>query len=269
MSALYEGWVRHRRSDQVEHEFRYPLFMAYLDLADLPGVLDPFRGWSARGRALAEFRRSDYLGDPSQSLDKAVRDAVAERSDQRPDGPIRLLTNLRYFGHCFNPVSFYYCFDPTGERVDQVLAEVTNTPWGERHSYMLGRQDESQNVITGELDKAFHVSPLMGMDHTYDWRTTEPSEDVIVHIASRTSPPAPAQGSEAEQAGVSGGGAPGPVFDATLSMRRRELSRSSTRRVLMRYPALSMQVMAKIYWQSLRLKLKGAPYYPHPERSAT
>jgi len=247
-SAIYEGWVRHRRHDPIEHEFRYPLFMAYLDLAELPWVLDPYRGWSARRPALARFKRSDYLGSSDRPLADCVRAAVSERSGQEPKGPIRLLTNLRYFGHTFNPVSFYYCFDEASERVETVLAHVTNTPWGESHSYLLGRTNGSEGVIRGQIDKAFHVSPLMDMEHTYDWRSTEPGARVQVHIDSRSRD----------------AGAPG--FDATLSLERRELSRASTRHVLVRYPAMTMQVVAKIYWQSLRLWLKGAPYFAHPER---
>ena len=243
-SAIYEGWVRHRRHQPVEHEFRYPLFMAYLDLAELPWVFDSYPGWSARHPALARFKRSDYLGPPERPLADCVREAVLERGGPEPRGPIRLLTNLRYFGHTFNPVSFYYCFDEAGERVESVLAEVTNTPWGERHSYLLGRTG-SERVIRGEIDKAFHVSPLMDMEHTYDWRSSEPNGRVQVHIDSR---------------------APGGTdFEATLSLERLELSRASTRRILARYPGMTMQVLAKIYWQSLRLRLKGAPYFPHPE----
>lgn len=245
-SALYEGWVRHRRHNPVEHEFRYPLFMAYLDLDELPWVFDRYRGWSARRPALARFKRSDYLGPADMPLSDCVRAAVVERGGEEPKGPIRLLTNLRYFGHTFNPVSFYYCFDEEGQNVDAVLAEVTNTPWGERHSYLLGRAG-AERVIRGKIDKAFHVSPLLGMEHTYDWRSTEPRDQVQVHIDSRSPE--------------------GTDFDATLSLERVELSPASTRRVLARYPAMTIQVMGRIYWQSLRLWLKGAPYYPHPERS--
>lgn len=247
-SAVYEGTIRHRRHGAVDHEFRYPLFMAYLDLAELPWVLDPFPGWSARRPAPARFMRSDFLGDPEVSLRESVSEAVRERSGTEPAGPIRLLTTLRFFGHSFNPVSFYYCFDRAGERVDAVLAEVTNTPWGERHSYLLGRSEGPERVIRGQLDKAFHVSPLMDMDHTYDWRSTEPGADLQVHIDSRSA-----------DAGHTD-------FDATLSLRRRELEPATMRRILVRYPAMSAQVVAKIYWQALRLKLKGATYYPHPER---
>jgi uncharacterized protein len=245
-SAIYEGWVRHRRRQPVEHEFRYPLFMSYLDLAELPEALDRFPGWSARRTAPARFRRADFLGPADRPLSECVRDAVAERAGVRPEGPIRLLANLRFWGHSFNPVSFYYCFDDAGERVRFVLAEVTNTPWGERHSYLLGSGEPNGRVIRGRLDKAFHVSPLMGMEHRYEWRTTEPGTELIVHIDSRSPQ--------------------GKTFDATLSLRRRELEPATMRRVLWRYPAASAQVVAKIYWQAALLKLKGAPYHPHPER---
>jgi hypothetical protein len=245
-SGVYEGWVRHRRHVPVAHEFRYPLFMTYLDLDELPWVLDPFRGWSARRPAPAWFRRADFIGPADRPLGECVRDAVAERSGERPGGPIRLLANLRHLGHSFNPVTFYYCFDDADQRVRFVLAQVTNTPWGERHAYLLGGNDGKGRVIRGKLDKAFHVSPLMGMDHSYDWRTTEPGSQLIVHIDSR--------------------GAEGKAFDATLSMRRRELTTATMRRVLWRYPAASAQVVAKIYWQAAMLRLKGAPYHPHPER---
>jgi uncharacterized protein len=245
-SGVYEGWVRHRRHVPVAHEFRYPLFMTYLDLDELPWVLDPFRGWSARRPAPAWFRRADFIGPADRPLDECVRDAVAERSGERPRGPIRLLANLRHLGHSFNPVTFYYCFDDADQRVRFVLAQVTNTPWGERHAYLLGGNDGEGRVIRGKLDKAFHVSPLMGMDHSYDWRTTEPGSQLIVHIDSR--------------------GAEGKAFDATLSMRRRELTTATMRRVLWRYPAASAQVVAKIYWQAVMLRSKGAPYHPHPER---
>ncbi len=244
-SALYEGWVRHRRVTPVEHEFRYPIFMAYFDLAELPEVLDPLRGWSARRPAPAWFRRSDHLGDPGRPLDESVRDAVAEALGDRPQGPVRVLTNLRYFGHCFNPVSFHFCFAAGGGRVEALLADVSNTPWGERHAYAIAAN--GARVISGRLSKRFHVSPLMGMDHVYEWRTTVPGDDLQVHITSHR---------DGQLA-----------FDATLSLARRELSHDTARRMLIRYPAMTAQVVARIYWQALRLRLKGVPWHPHPERS--
>jgi DUF1365 family protein len=244
-SALYEGRVRHRRHDPVEHEFEYPVFMAYLDLAELPDILDPLPLWSARRPAVARFRRSDHLGDPERPLSDCVRDLVAANG-AHAGGPIRTLTNLRYFGHGFNPVTFHFCFDPSGERVDSVLADVSNTPWGERSVYVIGN-DSGSRVIRGSMAKSFHVSPLMGMDQRYEWRTTIPGDDLQVHIESHS--------------------AGGRTFDATLSLERRELSPAAATRMLARYPAMTAQIVAKIYGQALRLRLKGAPWHPHPERT--
>ncbi len=241
-SCIYEGWVRHRRRDEVDHELRYPVFMAYLDLDELPEVLDGMALWSARRPAVAWFRRADHLGDPAEPLTDTIRAVVAARTGSRPQGSIRLLTNLRYLGHCFNPVSFYYCYDAAGQRVEAVVAEVTNTPWGERHAYVLGADPDRPpgGVVRGRLEKAFHVSPFMGMDHTYEWRLTDPGDRLLVHIDS-------------ERDGA-------VVFDATLSLERRPFSTG----VLVRHPAMTAQVVAHIYGQAVRLKLKGAPYHPNP-----
>jgi DUF1365 family protein len=252
---VYEGTVRHRRFEPVEHEFSYRLFLMYLDLGELPGVLDPYPGWSARGRALARFRREDFMGDPARPLDECARDAVAAETGRRPEGPVRLLTGLRYLGHSFNPVSFYYCFDRAGERVEAVVADVENIPWGERHAYVLARGEREGPVLSEELDKRLHVSPLMGMDQTYAFRAGEPGARLAVHIESRPR----------RDGAPHPGAAAGKSFDATLALRRRELSRPLLARLLARYPAQSLQVVAKIYAQSLRLKLKGARYFPHPE----
>jgi DUF1365 family protein len=251
-SCLYEGSVRHRRYGTPSDEFHYRMFMAYLDLDELPGCFDGRWLWSARRPALAWFRRADYLGDPRTPLADAVRELVFERTGTRPDGPIRLLAHLRYFGHCFNPVSFYYCYDRAGERVSAVVAHVTNTPWGERHSYVLGAAPVADRgaarPLSGSSRKVLHVSPLMGMDHTYDWRASEPSQRLAVHIESRR-----ASGER--------------VFDATLSLRRRELSGRELAHALARYPFLTLRILARIYSHALRLRLRGASYFPHPRKA--
>lgn len=246
-SAIYEGWLRHRRFEPIDHRFRYRLFMAYLDLAELPDVLDPFPLWSARRPAPARFRRDDFIGDPRRSLADCALDAVEGSTGTRPGGPVRLLANLRYFGHIFNPVCFYYCFDPAGERVEAVVADVSNIPWGESHPYVLARGEQRGRVLTQRFDKALHVSPLMGMDQTYAFRATEPAAELVVHIESQT------DGEETK------------AFDATLSMHRRELNGAVLARMLARYPAMSLQVVGRIYAQALRSKLKGARYFPHPD----
>jgi DUF1365 family protein len=252
-SCLYEGSVRHRRLGPLKDKFRYPLFMAYLDLAELPWSFDGSWLWSARRPALARFRRCDYLGDPEVPLSDAVHELVRERTGMHLEGPIRLLTHLRYFGKSFNPVSFYYCFSNDGKQVSAVVADVTNTPWGERHSYVMPISDPSDHgtvtLMRAQFDKQLHVSPLMGMDHTYDWRLTEPGEQLLVQIDS--------SGRDGER-----------VFDATLSLNRRELTPSAMRVALLRYPFLTARILARIYTHALALKLRGARYFPHPKKGA-
>ena len=253
--------MRHRRHGKPADELRYRMFMVYLDLDELPECLDRHLLWSARRPALAWFRRADHLGDPRTPLADAVRELVAERTGTRPEGPIRLLTHLRYLGHCFNPVSFYYCYDADRdgdaacERLSAVVAHVTNTPWGESHSYVLGADGASDHgstaLLGGRSNKQLHVSPLMGMEHTYEWRVSEPAERLSVHIESH----------RADAAGA------GPVFYATLSLRRRELSGRELARALARYPFLTLRIVARIYGHALSLRLRGARYFPHPGRA--
>ena len=254
-SALYEGTVRHRRPAAAgpAYEFRHRLFMAYLDLDELPGALDSGLLASARRPALAWFRRADHLGEPGRDLAESVRELVAARTGRRPEGPIGLLTHLRCFGHNFNPVSFYWCWERDGERVQAVVAHVTNTPWGESHSYVLDAGEDadrgSARLARGSFEKQMHVSPLMGMEQTYDLRVTEPGERISVHIAS------------AAREG-------GTVFDATLALVRRELTPAELRRALARYPLQTVAILARIYGHALRLRLRGAEYHPHPAPKA-
>ena len=250
-SALYHGWLDHRRLAPRRHEFRYRLFMAYLDLAELDEV---FRGrwlWSTRRAALARFDRRDHLGDPAQPLDDSVRALVAERTGRRPDGPIRLLTHLRHFGYVFNPVSFYYCFDRTGRTVESVVAEVNNTPWGERHCYVLPQDTQSSGELRARSAKAMHVSPFNPMTLRYDWQLHTPGEALAVHMTLR-----PAEGAAAA-----------PIFGATLALRRVPITGASLAGTLLRFPWITAKVIAAIHAEALRLWLKGTPFHDHPTRA--
>ncbi|MDZ7747614.1 MAG: DUF1365 domain-containing protein [Halofilum sp. (in: g-proteobacteria)] len=245
-SAIYEGRVRHRRFHPRAHAFAYRVCLLYLDLAELDRVFAGRWLWSVDRANVAAFHRADYLGPPGIALDTAVRERVAAAGRPRPAGPIRLLTHPRYCGYVFNPVSFYYCFDPADTCVETIVAEVTNTPWKERHAYVLPVARPGTRHHRFRLDKQMHVSPFLDMDYAYDWRFSEPGERLAVHMRN-------------ERAGRC-------EFDATLSLARRPLDGRGLARALAAHPLMTARVTAAIHWQALRLWLKGVPFLPHPRK---
>ncbi len=251
-SHIYEGTVRHRRYRPSANRFRYRLFFMYLDLVELPAIFDCHPFWSFEKFNIAWFRRKDHFGNPAISLDDAVRDLVKKETGIRPPGPIRLLTHLRYFGFCFNPASFYYCFDRSGTRVETIVVEIHNTPWGEIHCYVLPAhrsEHPREDWRRHRLDKDFHVSPFIDMNIHYDWRFRVPGERLNVHMIDY-------------QDGTK-------MFDASLALERRELNRRSLTRVLFQYPVLTVKVIFLIYWQALRLVVKRVPIFTHPKKRTT
>lgn len=244
-SAVYEGTVAHHRFAPRVHAFGYRIAQLYLDLDELDRVFAGRWLWSNGRRNVAEFRRGDYLGPAAVPLAQAVRDRVESATGRRPAGAIRLLTHLRYLGHAFNPVSFYYCHGADGA-LDCIVAEITNTPWRERHAYVLpvDAARRQGRALHWDFAKRFHVSPFMAMERDYRWSFTPPGADLRVHMDVRR---------EGRR-----------EFAAHLHLQRRPLDGAALARVLWRYPAMTTQVVAAIHWQALRLWLKRTPVHPHP-----
>jgi len=246
-AALYEGTARHRRLTPVVREFSPRLFLAYLDVDALPDSLDRLPGWSGRRRALVHFRRRDFFDGQPAPLGDAVRDLVEARLGRRPEGPVHLLAHLRTFGWLFNPLAVYYCWSADGRVLDALVLEVTNTPWGERHWYVI---DARTSTGTGAhiVAKAMPVSPFLPGDVDYEVSWTAPGDTLRLDIAV-----------------VRGGET---MFTAGLALRRRVLDRREAVEILLRHPAMPLRVSIAIYRQAVALFLAHVPVYRHPSRPA-
>ncbi|NNC76608.1 MAG: DUF1365 domain-containing protein [Woeseiaceae bacterium] len=246
-SCIYEGRVSHTRAQPAQHRFSYRLFMMYLDLDELPTLFEQRWLWSADKPAIARFRRERHLGPSDRPLADCVRDLVQKKTGHLPAGPVRLLTNLSYFGYWMNPASFYYCFGPDGETLEAIVAEVTNTPWGEQDCYVLNTHARAGRAWRFTSAKKLHVSPFMPMKMDYGWVMAIPNRHLSVFIANSM------QGRR--------------MFDATLSLERREISAGSLAGVLLRFPFQTARIVFAIHWQALKLWLKRCPIYPHPKKN--
>ena len=236
-SALYEGTVTHRRPGPAGHGFDQSVRMALIDLNEVGRLCEVHPLWSSRHPAPVRFRRSDYLGPSTTPLMESVGDIVEQHTGQRPAGPISVLTNLRTWGWLFNPISCYFCFAPDGVEVVAMVAEVTNTPWHERHCYVVGPPGAH------EIVKELHVSPFLEMEQTYRLDYSAPGATLSVRF------------------GVFG--PDGPSLFAGVQLKRRQVNRRSLGQMVWE-PALGAPgVSLGIYRQAFALWRKGAQIHPH------
>ncbi len=262
-SCIYEGLIRHRRNAPHVHQFDFRSFLFMLDLDELDSVFAGRWLWSTSRLAFARFKESAHLVGfkGAGSLRARVREVLVHHGIPAPDGPIRLLTQLRYLGFAMNPVSFYYCFDPSGIKITAIVAEVNNTPWGEQHVYVIPATDRSlhssarvTSVSSKRIEKTFHVSPFMSMDLTYRMAFSFPDEILGVKIENHLDEPV---------------GGIRKILDVSMQMKRKPLTARNLNLMLLKYPLLSFRVVAGIYWQAFRLYLKKTPFYSHPAGPVT
>jgi DUF1365 family protein len=246
-AALYVGTLRHRRHVPTRHEFRYSLFMVLLDVDRIAEAMSVSRLTGYNRRRWAAFDDRDHIGDPARPLRERVQASAESAGVDLPDGPIHLLTHLRYAGYVFNPISLYYCYDRSGG-LRHVLADVRNT-YGGRHSYWLTPEDGRNTRLRARAPKSLYVSPFMEFDVDYEFVLTPPDESLVAHMNV-----------------LPGGNGRTPLFDATLTLQRHPWTPGSVRRALVRQPLMTAKVIAAIHWEALRLRLKGLPSIPMPSR---
>jgi DUF1365 family protein len=242
--AFAKGTVWHRRLSPRAHAFRYRLYFSLLNVDRLEETFAASRFWSFERFNLVTFRRSDFLGPQEVALGQAVRDRVQGETGLRPDGPIYMLAHLRQWGCCMNPVTFYFCHHD--DELAFIVAEVHNTPWGERHAYVLDCQGQHGPDYRFTFDKTFHVSPFLPMAMGYDWRFCLEAQSLTVHMLVTE------QGRE--------------CFSAGMKLACQPMTARTMLTMPLKFPMITARVLAGIYWQALKLWLKRTPFHTHPDK---
>ncbi|MFI3246506.1 MAG: DUF1365 domain-containing protein [Ferrimonas sp.] len=233
-SSLCYGQVTHQRQLSPKHRFDYQMMMMWLDLDELAQLQGLWR------RPWYWFRRDDYLANilpacQQWTLKQAVLARMSAMADTPLDGKVFMLGQVCTLGVYFSPVNFYLLEQDGAYRY--LLAEVSNTPWNQRHHYLVPLPCDLEKST-----KRFHVSPFMPPDLGYRWQVR--IEPTRIRIAIDC---------EQQQR----------VFWAGLDLQRQPLTASTLRSARTRLVWTNLKALAGIYFEAVRLWRKGAKFYPH------
>jgi uncharacterized protein len=245
--ALYAGTLRHRRLLPRRHEFQYPLFMSLLDVDGIEASMAVSRCTSFNRFNWMSYDDRDHLPGHAGTLRERLAACADAHGVVPPDGPVYLLTHLRYAGYVFNPISIYFCCDRAGG-LQQVMADVRNT-YGGRRQYWLADRGATAQRFAATVPKTLYVSPFMVGDMDYQFVITPPADTLVVHM------------------NVNERGSARRHFDATLSLSAQPWTAAGIRAALARYPFMTARVMGAIHWEALRLRWKRFPETSPPAPS--
>ncbi|MGS0674309.1 DUF1365 domain-containing protein [Shewanella sp. 30m-9] len=242
VSGVYTGNVMHRRYQPSHHGFNYPMAMLGIDLDELNQLESMSWVFSSKHFAPLRFKQTDYLNQmvaEQPDLKTRVLLKTSELGANQACNRVVFVGQVRHFGFYFSPINCFFCYRDT--KAKYLLAEVSNTPWNERHYYLIDLEKPEPT------DKAFHVSPFMDLNMKYIWRIKAPASDVRVGIENRNTQ---------------------KLFDANLCLFKREMSAQNLKAMLLKFPFMTLKIVQGIYWQALKLFIKRVPFIGHPDKPA-
>jgi len=219
----------HRRTWPKDHEFRYKMFMFYLDLDEIDGV----------HKKLKLFSRNRFNWFSFFDKDHHDLSVFLKSKDIEWNGRATLLTNVRTLGYVFNPISFYFCFDEHNKPFCAV-AEVTNTH-NERKLYLLDNACFDNNTFRLRTPKYFYVSPFSDLDTEFEFIFRIPSQFMQMRVDDYK------QGKR--------------ILLSSLTGTRKELTDLNLFFYGIRFPLITVKIISLIYWQALKLRLKGLKFW--------
>lgn len=242
-SKLYEGRVFHQRFRPRKHRLSYRVFSLLIDLEELEALDQAHRWFSYNRFSVLSFWDKDYGAGKNEPLIEYVRNALQSAGIVLTNGRVEMLCYPRLFGYAFNPLSVYYCYDANDE-LQVMLYEVSNT-FGERHTYLIEVDGTAGKTVRQSCPKAFYVSPFMDMKGKYDFRLSRPSDDITVRI------------DQCDEDGV--------MLKASFSGRAHEITDKNLMSMVLKYPLMTLKVIAGIHWEALKLWRKGLKFFDRPE----